>query len=1020
MPESIAAYLVSAYGVSAGAATFIAYAATTAVAVGYSNQQRRKAERKARNAANASLTDRTLTTRSTIDTRQLVMGKVRTGGTIAFIGSSGADSEKLTLVIALASHRIAGVDAIYFNDELLTLDSNGYVVAGTYFKQRVEVATATMTITSGVGSLVLPYAPIGDVWVSEQMGGDVTPVTALATVAGTTVSVTGFGGGSGVTGTALVSYQYVFSEASAVSRARIRWNLGGADQTAFADLITNFPAQWTSAHRGRGIAYLVCELDFDPDVYPAGIPNISAVVRGADEVYDPRTGLTGYTENPALLLRYYLLHRFGGRRTAAQLDDASFIAAANVCDQSVNYGDGPTALYTAGYVASTDQTPASACDELTEAMAGRWGYSSGQIRVRAGAIGAAVADIDESWLTEGQISVQPARPRAELGNVMQGTFIDPSANWQQVQFPRVPTGDEAAVLLAADGGVELAQDAEFAAINRVGQAQQVAAVLLRETRQGLTVSLDCNMRAYTLQMFDTVSLSLARYGWDAKLFEVIGRTFTLGGAIRLVLRETGSAVYAFGTSFGTTDLLPNTSLPNPWVVPQMGAVTASSGAAVLPDGSVVTRVALTWAAPADAGVLQGGRVDLAYREATVGAELQTIRADSYTGHTLVGLRGGRAYLFQVRAVNGLSVRGEYGPQTLHVVYVARGPKTFRQASAPTNPADDVRDEDRWIDTDDGLHQYLRVAGAWVSVRDATIAAAQSDADAAAAAAAAAQGDANTANSVLADIASDSVLTPDEKPRVIQDYTVILAEQAGIDGQATNYGVTTEKTTYDTAVAALTTYLGTLTSPVAWNNLTGNTTIVGATFRGKFADVYTSRQALLDAINAAAKARLGALATLNTVTTPEIAPGAATFTTSDYTATGSRAVNVTDPSDAFTAYSTTVHTLTWANTTAGSVVVQMEFSGAGYYANVSGATNGNAHFAYEFSVSGGGAALTVDSPDFPRAGTADREFSKALQTSVASGATITVYLKVTGNRGSNPSQNTANWQAASTRLTALIR
>ena len=58
-----------------------------------------------------------------------MLGRVRTGGAIAFIGSTGAQKEKLTVVISLASHRIAGVDAIYFNDELLTLDGSGYVVA---------------------------------------------------------------------------------------------------------------------------------------------------------------------------------------------------------------------------------------------------------------------------------------------------------------------------------------------------------------------------------------------------------------------------------------------------------------------------------------------------------------------------------------------------------------------------------------------------------------------------------------------------------------------------------------------------------------------------------------------------------------------------------------------------------------------------------------------------------------------------------------------------------------------------
>lgn len=117
-------------------------------------------------------------------------------------------------------------------------------------------------------------------------------------------------------------------------------------------------------------------------------------------------------------------------------------------------------------------------------------------------------------------------------------------------------------------------------------------------------------------------------------------------------------------------------------------------------------------------------------------------------------------------------------------------------------------------------------------------------------------DALAANAELANIASDNVLSQGEKPVVIRDYNVITTEQAGIDAQATAFGITTEKTAYDNAVTALTSYLGTLTSPTAWNNLAGDTTIVGSTFRSKFADVYTSRQALLNAIYAAAKVLAG--------------------------------------------------------------------------------------------------------------------------------------------------------------------
>lgn len=727
MAEAAIAYLSSAAG-AAAAANVVTYAVTAAVIVGYSNAQRRKAERRARDAANASLTGRNVTSRGTIEERQLIMGKVRTGGVLGFIGSTGPLKEKLIVVIAAAAHRCAGFEEFYFSDETLTLDGSGYAVAGSYLKSSVEVGVATMTLTDGVGSVVLPYPPIGTPWVVQVTGDDVTGVSGPGTVAGNTVSVSSFGGGSGASGTATVSYQYVLDTASIVSKARVRWMLGTSDQAAFPDLLTQFPDQWTANHRGRDVAYLVAELEYDQDIYPNGPPDISAVLRGTDEVFDPRTGATGYSENPALLMRWYLLHPFGGRKTLAEIDEASFIEAANVCDQVVNYGDGPRARFTAGYVASTDQVPASVCDELAEAMAGSWGYSGGVIRVRAGALSPAVATITKSWLAQGQTEIQPHLPRSQLGNAVQGTFIDPGSRWQQVPFPRVPQGAEAAALLAEDSGVPLAQEMEFGAITHVGQAQHVAAIKLREQRQGLTIAIDCNMSAYRLQMFDVVWLRLERYfGATPKLFEVQKRRFTLGGAIRLVMRETGAALFELGATVPAGDFLPNTSLPEPRFVPQMGAVTATSGATVLADNSVVTRVQLEWDAPADAAVLQGGFIELGFREGADTGEVQVLRADSYTGHTMVGLRGGRAYVFQVRAVNGLGVRGKWGPQALHTVYLVRGPKIFRQASAPT---EDVRNGDTWFDTDAGNEHYIREGGAWVNVRDAGIAEALADAAAA--------------------------------------------------------------------------------------------------------------------------------------------------------------------------------------------------------------------------------------------------------------------------------------------------
>ena len=113
-----------------------------------------------------------------------------------------------------------------------------------------------------------------------------------------------------------------------------------------------------------------------------------------------------------------------------------------------------------------------------------------------------------------------------------------------------------------------------------------------------------------------------------------------------------------------------------------------------------------------------------------------------------------------------------------------------------------------------------------------------------------------ANAELANIASDNLLSKGEKPQVILDVAAINNEQAGIAAQATAYSITTELTAYNAAVTALNTYLATLTSPTLWSDISGDTTIVGATFRANFANVYSTRQTLLNQIAAIAGTRAG--------------------------------------------------------------------------------------------------------------------------------------------------------------------
>jgi hypothetical protein len=87
-----------------------------------------------------------------------------------------------------------------------------------------------------------------------------------------------------------------------------------------------------------------------------------------------------------------------------------------------------------------------------------------------------------------------------------------------------------------------------------------------------------------------------------------------------------------------------------------------------------------------------------------------------------------------------------------------------------------------------------------------------------------QGQIDTINAII----DPNTLTPDKKPIWIFMETYLTGEQSDIDAKATSYGITTEKTAYDNAISALTTYLATLTTAVLWSDTSGNTTIVDTT------------------------------------------------------------------------------------------------------------------------------------------------------------------------------------------------
>jgi hypothetical protein len=533
---------------------------------------------------------------------------------------------------------------------------------------------------SGNGSIALPAGYIaGTARVTHIASGDsVDPMDAYATVSGGTLTVTGYPLPSI---TATVNWTVTVGSATL---CRIKTHLGGAGQVADADMIAALPGVWTSAHTASGIAYLRIECDYDTTAFPSGLPNVSATVRGA-KVYDPRTTLTAWSENPALLARHAATSPLCGRLSSTLVNDTTVIAAANVCDTLTTYvvnGKSYTRpLYTAGAAVKSGTRCQDVLNDLCQAMAGRWAFTDGMLRMKAGAWTTPLQTITESWLSDASaIHIQPTPNRQALYNVVTGAFADETRDYRVLPFARV----EASAYITADGA-ELPFDITLNSVTHTGQAQQVVAVGMRDARQGLRVSLTCKMHAFAVEVFDNVYVTLSRFGWVNKTFEVIEAGWSIDGGITLTLKETDSSIYALGSAFSDIDPAPNTRLATPAVVPAVGTVTCSSGTSVLikqPDGTILSRILVQWPTPTDPQVLESGGVEVRYGLAGVdesgwmsifcsGAQAQTY---------ITGVRDGTIYGVKARAYNSIAQGAWSAPVAHKVVGKTAPPSNVASAS----------------------------------------------------------------------------------------------------------------------------------------------------------------------------------------------------------------------------------------------------------------------------------------------------------------------------------------------------
>jgi len=149
MPAVIAPAIVGALGVTSAVGVFLV---TTAVYIGVSlvtSWALSALAPKPDFGSDLSSRGILVNQKDAIAPHDFVYGEVRKGGTISYFETTGESNKFLHQIIVLAGHEIDAISDIYINDEVVTLDGNGFVTSTPWSSKiriKKHLGTASQTV----------------------------------------------------------------------------------------------------------------------------------------------------------------------------------------------------------------------------------------------------------------------------------------------------------------------------------------------------------------------------------------------------------------------------------------------------------------------------------------------------------------------------------------------------------------------------------------------------------------------------------------------------------------------------------------------------------------------------------------------------------------------------------------------------------------------------------------------------------------------------------------------------------
>lgn len=461
--------------------------------------------------------------------RKFVIGETAMNTDIRYYEPSGTDQEYFDYIVAVGAHEVESIDQIYFDDEL------AWTTAGVQGRYVGYLTVSTRTVGTSANTISING---GSIW----------------------------GSSCRLTGCAYVYFR--------VKRT-------GNSKKAESPLVNGLPNRVTIKGKGAKL--------YDPR-------RDSTVTggSGSERANDQTTwggGASTNRDNPALQLLWFLLGykipnsagklSVGCGVPSARIDLASFITAANICDEAITLATGGTQpRYRTAGVGSDADNRMDIIQLFLTCMNGTLRDSNGRLslQVMKNDLATPVLEFDDNDILD-DFTWNQTNGLDKAINAVHGKYTDPSANslYQPVEYPTIS--------IASMDGIERLQTLDLPWVEEGRRAQRIAKQVLQRAQYRGTFSATFNMKALGCEVGDIVYISFEPLGWASKAFRVISQGINNTGQVPMTLIEENAAIYAWDAEEQAVVTPTAPTVYDPLNSPYILAISDAEAAA---DGKIVS------------------------------------------------------------------------------------------------------------------------------------------------------------------------------------------------------------------------------------------------------------------------------------------------------------------------------------------------------------------------------------------------------------------------------------------------